>query len=117
MDTQELTSSPCDVIRAVALAARGLLRAGDVPGLEVAPPQVSWLWKLRFLSLVATSTLRLRHALCEAREHPAAILLARPAAGTRTHAAAHARPLGTRKCERSHVGGAGAQVAWGSLSR
>lgn len=41
MDTQELTSSPCDVIRAKALASRGLRRAGDVPGLEVAPLQVS----------------------------------------------------------------------------
>ena len=42
--------------------------------------------------MVATSTFHLRHALCEPREHPAASRLARPAAGTRTHAAAHARP-------------------------
>lgn len=37
----------------------------------------------------------------------------------RAHARLRARSLGTRKCEgeESHVGGARAQVAWGSLSR
>lgn len=63
------------------------------------------------------ASLTLRHALREVPEQPAAVQLTGPAPGARTYATAQARPLGTRKCERRHVGGAGAQVAWGSLSR
>lgn len=117
MSTQELTSSPRDVTRAKALAARRLRRARGAAGsrgveaADLGPPGGVPGPGQPGPSALATPS------ASPGSSPPPASLPAGPRARARRRPRTRVPASEPGSAERSHVGGAGALVAWGSLSR